>query len=435
MIVLLIIIAIAWYLVTSIRKRNVQSKQTQAETEQQKKELEGKIKDFDKRQREFETQESELSLKITNFNDNKSLKEKLTKELLTLKEEKHELERDISRLDQEYTDLYKNSLVPLDIDEITSSEIKNRLSTIKNKEKNTNLLNFEEAYFETQRKKNHLKRMILLPFDSEVNGILNKLSIANIDQSRNKIWTIFTKLNNAFSSEHVQLTQDAIDIKLDELELSYQFIIKKNDEKEQQRAIREQMVEEEKARRELENEQSKILKEEKQFNNQLSKLLKYLSASTNDIQSQLYSDQISELKSKISDLEAKKVDITNRQLNTRAGFVYVISNIGSFGEDVYKIGMTKRLNPMDRINELGSASVPFTFDVHAMIFSEDAPSLETKLHSILKNKSINKINYRKEFFRVTLLEIKEAVEKTHNGIIEYTELARAEEYRRSLEIK
>lgn len=112
----------------------------------------------------------------------------------------------------------------------------------------------------------------------------------------------------------------------------------------------------------------------------------------------------------------------------------MISNIGSFGENIYKIGMTKRLNPLDRVNELGSASVPFKFDVHAMIFSEDAPKLENHLHKVFAIKSVNKINSRKEFFNVSLKEIEKEVLDNFDATVEFTEFAKAEEYRRSLEL-
>ena len=116
---------------------------------------------------------------------------------------------------------------------------------------------------------------------------------------------------------------------------------------------------------------------------------------------------------------------------TRSGHVYVISNVGSFGEDVYKIGMTRRLDPLDRVRELGDASVPFQFDVHAIIYSEDAPGLENKLHRLFDNQRINRVNERKEFFRVTIEEIAEAV-RQHHGEIEFTLAAEAVEYRKTL---
>ena len=125
----------------------------------------------------------------------------------------------------------------------------------------------------------------------------------------------------------------------------------------------------------------------------------------------------------------------NRESNTRAGFVYIISNIGSFGQDIYKIGMTRRLEPMDRIKELSSASVPFEFDVHAMIFSEDAPALENALHNKFRKYSVNKVNNRKEFFRIPLNEIKLFVSKEFDLSVEFTEIAKAQEFYETLEIE
>lgn len=127
-----------------------------------------------------------------------------------------------------------------------------------------------------------------------------------------------------------------------------------------------------------------------------------------------------------------KENVLQRELNTRAGYVYIISNIGSFGKDIYKIGMTRRLEPMDRVKELGSASVPFEFDVHAMIFSEDAPKLENQLHHHFKEFEVNKVNPRKEFFKVSLREIEKVVLENYNGTVTFTEIAKAEQYRRSL---
>ena len=125
-------------------------------------------------------------------------------------------------------------------------------------------------------------------------------------------------------------------------------------------------------------------------------------------------------------------DVDYREANKKAGYVYIISNIGAFGENVYKIGMTRRLDPMERIDELGDASVPFKFDVHAMIFSEDAPALENQLHKAFESKKLNKINSRKEFFNVSLSEIKKVVRQNFDKTVEWTDIAEAEQYRQSI---
>lgn len=149
---------------------------------------------------------------------------------------------------------------------------------------------------------------------------------------------------------------------------------------------------------------------------------------------QLYKDKIDQLEQKMNELEKDKDTVLEREANARAGFVYVISNIGSFGENIYKIGMTRRLEPMDRIRELSSASVPFQFDVHAMIFSDDAPALEAVLHKHFEKNSVNRINLRKEFFNVSLDEIESVVKENFNNTVEFIRVPIAAEYRQTQEL-
>lgn len=130
-------------------------------------------------------------------------------------------------------------------------------------------------------------------------------------------------------------------------------------------------------------------------------------------------------------MDAAVADVDYREANQKAGFVYVISNIGSFGEGVYKIGMTRRLDPMERIKELGDASVPFNFDVHAMIFCDDAPALEAALHREFESKKVNIVNQRREFFKVSLEEIEEVVKRNYDKTVEFTVTPDAEQYRTS----
>ena len=138
-----------------------------------------------------------------------------------------------------------------------------------------------------------------------------------------------------------------------------------------------------------------------------------------------------ELLNKISDTEQAIKDVDYREANKRAGYVYVISNIGSFGEDVYKIGMTRRLDPMERVYELGDASVPYNFDVHAMIFCDDAPALEAALHRAFDTKKLNMVNQRREFFKVTLNEIKAVIKENYDKTVEFVDIPEAEQYRMS----
>lgn len=142
-----------------------------------------------------------------------------------------------------------------------------------------------------------------------------------------------------------------------------------------------------------------------------------------------------ELEGQLSDIDKALNDVDYRQANMRAGYVYIISNIGAFGENVYKIGMTRRLDPQERIDELGDASVPFNFDVHAMIFSDDAPALEAALHRAFENRKLNMVNQRREFFNVTLDEIKEVVKKNFDKTVEFIDVPDAEQYRISMRMK
>ena len=139
--------------------------------------------------------------------------------------------------------------------------------------------------------------------------------------------------------------------------------------------------------------------------------------------------------SQLTDIEKAINDIDYREANQRAGYVYIISNIGSFGENVYKIGMTRRLDPTERVSELGDASVPFNFDIHAMIFSDDAPALEAALHRAFEDKKLNMVNTRREFFNVSLEEIKEVVKKNFDKTVEFTEVPDAEQYRVSQKMR
>lgn len=324
-------------------------------------------------------------------------------------------------------------------DGITSEECKNKIAILKSKEQQVIRDGQATICFgnrDERGKKRYYsnnERQILRCFNTECDNILLSITIRNIDTSRNKIQKSFQTLNKLFEVDEVQLTNDILELKLEELNLAYTAAQKKEAEREEQRAIREQMLEEEKVRRELEREKNRIEKEQRQFENEISKLLKYMQKAS-DVEKQLYVDKIKELEEKVKMLEKDKENVLEREQNTRAGYVYVISNIGSFGENIYKIGMTRRLEPMDRIKELSSASVPFEFDVHAMIFSDDAPKLETLLHDRFREHQVNKVNSRKEFFNVPLSEIEEVVTSEYNATVTFTMLAKAKQYRESLKI-
>lgn len=212
------------------------------------------------------------------------------------------------------------------------------------------------------------------------------------------------------------------------VKIEYNYYVKKEQARQEQLAIREQMRQEAEERKALERERKKIEEEESKYNGEIEKLKNQI-VTANESEIAALNARILELQAQLSDVALKKDEIT-KLANGKAGNVYIISNIGSFGENVFKIGMTRRLNPQERIDELGSASVPFRFDVHSFIFSNDAVGMETKLHTILNNKRVNKVNLRKEFFRVSMDELEELVNSI-DPTAEFTRTILAEEFRQS----
>lgn len=363
----------------------------------------------------------------------------LSEKLSSLKKDIQVANFTIKQLNAEAADTFTKIVTPYEFDDrITSAEYKNQLSLLR-VEMNNFLKESGGIIVKsgTDIKKSFLNadiKQLARSFNAETSYIFSGLTLSNVDTCRNKIQKSFEMLNKLFATDYIELDIKFLEYKLKELNLQYSYLKQKALEKEQQQAIKEQMIEEEKTRREIEKEKSRIEKEEHQFKNEISKLMKYLQKAS-DIEKQLYVDKIRELEAKLKLLEKDRDNVLQREQNTRAGFVYIISNIGSFGENVYKIGMTRRLEPMDRVKELGSASVPFEFDVHAMIFSEDAPTLETALHKTFEKYAVNKVNQRKEFYRVDLHDIERTVKEHHNATVMFTEIAKAEQYRETLRIE
>ncbi|MEG2000574.1 MAG: DUF4041 domain-containing protein [Evtepia sp.] len=319
-----------------------------------------------------------------------------------------------------------------------SDEIKNSLALLRTKQ--DDLIQSGDALIlsnesTSKRIVDSQKKQILRCFNAECASIIQNVTVKNVDASRTKIQRAFDANNKIFLVDGVQISQAYIAAKFEELSLLYAYILKEDDEREQRKAIREQMLEEEKVRREIERAKQKIEKEETQFTNEVNKLMQYMQKSKDDIERKLYIDKIADLEENLKRLQQDKDDVLHREANTRAGFVYIISNIGSFGEDIYKIGMTRRLEPLERINELSSASVPFAFDVHALIFSDDAPTLETTLHQTFQDYRVNKVNLRKEFFHVDLDQIKSVVTNKHNATVKFLDLPDASEYRKTLDLE
>ncbi len=275
-------------------------------------------------------------------------------------------------------------------------------------------------------------KLMLKAFNGECDSIISKTKWNNIDKMEARIQKAFEDINKLGEPNYTSIQNYYLKLKFEELYLTHEYEVKKQEEKEEQKRIQAQIREEQKAQKELEAAKLKAEKEEADFQKALQKAHEQL-AQANAEERAKYEEEIAQLQQELKEAEERKQRAISQAQLTKCGHIYVISNIGSFGENIYKIGMTRRLDPMERVNELGDASVPFKFDVHAMIFSEDAPALESKLHEVFKDKSVNLVNMKKEFFRVSLEEIEKVVKENY-GEIEFTKIAEARDYRETLAI-
>ena len=273
-------------------------------------------------------------------------------------------------------------------------------------------------------------------FNGKVDSILASVKAENIgklEQQINDAYSLVNHLGKAFRD--AKITPAYLIARQQELKLAATVVALRDQEREEQRQIKEQIREEDKARREYERAIKESEKEEGTIRKAMEKAEAQIAKAT-DEQRVIFEAQLADLQSKLSAAETKNQRALSMAQQTRAGHVYVISNIGSFGETVYKIGMTRRLEPMDRVKELGDASVPFTFDVHAMMYSDDAPGLERELHRRFNLQRMNMVNFRKEFFRVNLEQIRESIVELTGGDLlkdqpHFTLAATAAEFRES----
>lgn len=273
-----------------------------------------------------------------------------------------------------------------------------------------------------------MQKLLLRAFNSECDELIKNVKYNNYDSYVKRIEKSCTQISKLGSVMGIAITDYYKSNRLNELTVSYEYALKKQQEKEEQKEIKARMREEAKLQKEIEEERKKLEKEQAHYQNALEKLNSQLEKASEDEKAELLSKK-EELLSKIEDTEKAIKDVDYREANKRAGYVYIISNIGAFGENVYKIGMTRRLDPMERVYELGDASVPFNFDVHAMIFSDDAPKLEAALHKAFEDKKVNMVNQRREFFNVTLDEIKKVIKENYDKTVEFIDLPEAEQYR------
>lgn len=326
---------------------------------------------------------------------------------------------------------------PFDLLEVDSSEINTHIKKLEMKERDLVSLEKVKIFNDSKEDKKHQNaqaKQIIRLFNAETSQIINNVNGKNIESLQNKIFKSYEGINKIFETDNVRIPEDLLDIKLEMLDLKHKHKIKQEDEKIVRREERARMKEIQLAEKEMEKKLKDLDKDIKHHNNEIEKLTKYLNNTNLQVEKELYIEKIKELDESLKNLSSERENIEDRKENAQSGFVYVISNIGSFGENVYKIGVTRRLEPMDRINELSSASVPFEFDVHALIFSENAFELERKLHNHFKKYKVNKVNGRKEFFKVNIDEIKDKILSEHNNTVQFTDEPKALQYRETLRL-
>lgn len=325
---------------------------------------------------------------------------------------------------------------------LTSEEYKTRLDACREKQKqlikdglavkiNENwTVNNSKA--EGRKMVNDMKKLMLRSFNNECDYCVDNVKFNNMEVNEKRIEKSFEELNKLGRIMQASITEAYKKLKYEELYLAFEYQQKKQEEKEEQKRIREELREQQKLEQEIRQAREKLAKEKKHFTRAINELESRLKEVTDDTERALVLEKLEEVKEQYAELEKEEKVIDYREQNAKAGYVYVISNIGSLGENVYKIGMTRRLEPLERIDELGDASVPFEFDVHALIFSDNAPALEAKLHEHFYKSRINKLNDRKEFFRADIHEIEKVIKENYDKVVDVVKEAPAEQYRESL---
>ncbi len=418
-----------------------------------------KIEELQKGNESLSSENGELKKKLENksevLNEIKRETARLNNEKISLESKKEELEKECSDLEskialkrEEYVELEDKVLLQSfglyepQYDFASSSLYKNKLTSIRTNQsemiKNGSAATcakkwiIEGSASKGQKFTDDNIKQILKTFNNECENAILKVKFNNIDSVKKRITTSFNSLNKLNMTNRVSISKEFLDLKYDELYLAYEYAKKVQEEKEELRIQRELHKEELRVAKELEEKRAEIEKEQHHYSNILKRILEQINIEKNDERKQLLFEKKEKIVNNLVELDQALKDVDYREANQRAGYVYIISNIGAFGKDIYKIGMTRRLDPQDRIDELGSASVPFRFDVHAFIFSDDAPKLENALHKAFENNRVNMMNNRKEFFNITLEEIEKVVKENYDKIVNFKHEPDAEQYRETL---
>lgn len=357
-------------------------------------------------------------------------KESAQKELVKLEGQKDELLKKIKELEKKLSSS-KTAVEHKSIAEAmtpyqylmngpVSSKIKAKLEKVKDKQKSlilkgkaykiTSFISWNNNLASGKAMQKRHAKFLLIAFNAEVDNLISNTSAKNFTSNAKKIEKWFDQVNKNGQDSCIVLSRDLLSLRLEEQRYVFEHKYKKEMELEEQRYMRETLREEAKVKREIEKFVIEREKEEKSYQKDLKQALLTIETASQE-QIDKLTLHIEELKLKLSRATEEKERALSMAQLTRSGYVYIISNKGSFGQNVYKIGMTRRLEPLDRVRELSGASVPFYYDVHALIPSDDAPSLENKLHNKFAAKRVNKVNQRREFFRLSPEDIENALKE------------------------
>ncbi|MRH41549.1 hypothetical protein GH741_02535 [Aquibacillus halophilus] len=348
------------------------------------------------------------------------------------------VESSIKELEEQLdADSLLGTVIKLYLHSDNSKELR-KLSNATNKEIKNVLEKYEGRY--TTKANKTIYNLMIIGLQSEMQLLLFQLRYNKLDESIQLVKDIFTKYlaicgsgNQSILSTITKFLSEIEPLYVELINIEYKYYVYREREKEEQRLIKEQMKQEVMERKKLDEERKKLEKEEQKFEIEMTRNKELLETETDQEKIKQLMDRLIELEVQMNNINEKKEEIASLSLG-KAGYVYVISNLGSFGDELFKIGMTRRMVPQDRIDELGDASVPFKFDVHAMIFSDDAVGLEQKLHSILNEQRVNKVNYRKEFFKTDIDSLREIVEDI-DPTVEFVTTMLAEEYNQTLSLE
>lgn len=309
-------------------------------------------------------------------------------------------------------------------------QIKELDTKIKNLAQSKKAIIAKEYYEGVERKtvsrqiSTSVTKLALLSFNSQAQILLNKVTAANLETSIERMLRLSETIEKLGKGCEVRVNGKYVKLWVEQLVLAVEHMKAKKLEQDLQREHKAELREQAKVERELEQEKKRLEKEMAHYRNVLARLGEAAEGEAGN-----------DLREQIEKIEAAIADVDYRQANQRAGYVYVISNIGAFGEQMVKIGMTRRLDPMDRVRELSDASVPFNFDVHALFFTEDAVGVEHELHQRFADRRVNLVNLRREFFAVSPVEVKEALVQVAGNLLEFVEEPEADQYRQSLELR